>query len=501
MQVAIPDKEVVDIVLDSGGEPIKSCYQCGVCGGTCPWNSVRTFIARKLIHQAQLGLTDFESEDIWLCVACGACAQRCPRGVGTMDVMRALRRVVTEAGIAKVPDSLRIALKNIAGTGNPQGEDEEERAYWADGLGVKTFTEGTDLMYYPCCLPSYDPNCKASAEATVGVFKKAVVDFGILGTKETCCGAAVRKVGNESLFQSLVEKNITAFNQNGVKNIVTSSPHCYYTFKNEYPDFGAEFNVMHHSQFFAQLIDEGRLEPSGKINKRVAYHDPCYLGRQNGTYEEPRKVLRSIPGLELVELPDNREYSLCCGGGSGRVWIETKKGQRFSDIRIKQALEQGAQVLAVACPTCMAMFKDSVISMDKSDVIEVKDISELLREACAGTPEPERGRYKMQVESTFMLATHVDTDGFLLESQRWSPEMAVQLGKNQGLETLTENHWKVINSLRDYYLEFGVPAPVAKLHKDTGMNLAQVKALFPAGLGRGAVKVAGLPKPPGIYPW
>jgi tRNA 2-thiouridine synthesizing protein E len=182
--------------------------------------------------------------------------------------------------------------------------------------------------------------------------------------------------------------------------------------------------------------------------------------------------------------------------------METKKGQRFSDLRIEQAINQGAEVLAVACPTCMAMFKDSVVSMDKSDVIEIKDISELVRDACAGTPDPKGGKYKMQqVDTTFMLATHLDEEGFMRESHRWNPEIAAQLGKQQGLEMLTEGHWKVVKSLRDYYTEFGVPTPVAKLRKETGMNLEQVKTLFPAGLGRGAVKVAGLPRPPGLYPW
>ncbi|MFC2005922.1 TusE/DsrC/DsvC family sulfur relay protein [Chloroflexota bacterium] len=501
MQVVTPVKEAVVVVVEAGDDTFKSCYQCGLCSGSCPWNLVRNFIPRKIMHQTQLGLVDFEDEDVWLCLACGSCAQRCPRGVGTMDVMRDLRRVVTELGLAEVPDSLRIALKNIAGTGNPQGE-AEDRTHWAEGLDIKLFTEGTDLMYYSCCLPSYDPNCKASAEATVGVLKKAVVDFGILGTTETCCGGTIRKVGNETLFRNLAERNINAFNESGVKNIITSSPHCYHTFKNDYPSFSGNFNVVHTTQLLAQLIDDGRLKPANELNKKVAYHDPCYLGRHNGTYEEPRKVLRSIPGLDLVEFPDNRENSICCGGGSGRVWMETKKGQRFSDLRLEQAINQGAEVLAVACPACMAMFKDSVVSMDKSDIIEIKDISELVRDACAGTSDPKGGQYKMQqVDTTFILATHVDEEGFMRESHRWNPEIASQLGKQQGLEQLTDDHWKVVNSLRDHYLKFGIPTPVAMLRKDTGMKLEQVKTLFPAGLGRGAVKVAGLPKPPGLYPW
>jgi Fe-S oxidoreductase len=283
--------------------------------------------------------------------------------------------------MAKVPDPLRITVKNISGTGNPLGEAPEKRADWAKSLDVKTFTGNNDLLYFSCCVPCYDANIRGLAQATVGILKEAGVDFGILGVKESCCGEAVRKAGNEGLFQSLAERNIAAFHENGVKNILVSSPHCYHTFKNEYPALGGNFNVIHTTQYLAQLIDEGRIKPAKEFKKKVAYHDPCYLGRHNGIYEEPRKVLASIPGLELVELPDHHEDSLCCGGGSGRLWMETKKGERFADLRLEQALDLGAEVLAVACPYCCTMFKDSVASMNKSDVIEIKDISELIQQA------------------------------------------------------------------------------------------------------------------------
>lgn len=381
MGAVTPFKDAIDVVVEAGGDPFKLCYQCGLCSGTCPWNLVRSFIVRRMIHQTQLGLADFEDEDLWLCVTCGACVKRCPRGVEIIDIMRALRRSIVGLGMAKVPDPLRITVKNISGTGNPLGEASEKRADWAKSLDVKTFTENSDLLYFSCCVPCYDANIRGLAQATVGILKKAGVDFGILGTKESCCGEAVRKAGNESLFQSLAEKNIAAFRENGVKNILVSSPHCYHTFKNEYPGFGGNFNVIHYTQYLAQLIDEGKIKPTKEFKKKVAYHDPCYLGRHNGIYEEPRKVLGSIPGLELVELPDHHEDSICCGGGSGRLWMETKKGERFADLRLEQALDLGVEVLAVACPYCCTMFKDSVASMNKSDAIEIKDISELVQQA------------------------------------------------------------------------------------------------------------------------
>jgi len=163
--------------------------------------------------------------------------------------------------------------------------------------------------------------------------------------------------------------------------VVVSSPHCYHTFKNEYPKLGGNFEVVHLSQYLLDLIKQGRLSLTKEVNKRVAYHDPCYLGRHNDIYDEPREVLKSIPGLELVELPYYRENSLCCGGGGGRIWMETKRDERFSDMRIEQALEVGANVLAVACPYCLSNFEDSVLTLEKSDVIEVRDIAELVQEA------------------------------------------------------------------------------------------------------------------------
>ena len=379
--VVAPFKEAVDTVIEEGGEALRLCYQCGLCTGTCPWNLVRSFLLRRIIHQAQLGLADFESEDTWLCATCRACVSRCPRGVEIIDIMRGLRRVIVGMGAGYLPDSLRVTMKNIAGVGNPMGEAQEKRADWAKDLDVKTFTKGTEVLYFSCCVPAYDPSIKRVAQATANILRKAGVDFGILGPRESCCGESVRKAGNESLFQGLAQSNISAFMENGVTKIVVSSPHCYNTFKNEYPEFGGDFEVVHYTQFLAGLIREGRFKFSKELNKRVTYHDPCYLGRHNGIYEEPREVLRSIPGLELVEMHDSGENSLCCGGGGGRIWVETKKGERFSDLRIEQAIEVGADILAASCPYCLLNFEDSLLTTDKGDIIQVKDVSELVQEA------------------------------------------------------------------------------------------------------------------------
>jgi Fe-S oxidoreductase len=226
----------------------------------------------------------------------------------------------------------------------------------------------------------YDPRLKKVAQATAKILNKAGVDFGILGTKENCCGESIRKTGDEELFKRLVRENIKTFIDHGVKKILVSSPHCYHTFKNEYPEFRVNFEVVHISQYLFDLINEGRLEIKKEYGRKVTYHDPCYLGRHNGLYDEPREVLKRIPGLELVEMVDSRVNSLCCGGGGGRIWMETPKGERFSDLRLEQALGIGAEVLVTSCPYCITNFEDSRLTLDVTERIEVKDLTEIIWE-------------------------------------------------------------------------------------------------------------------------
>jgi Fe-S oxidoreductase len=376
-----PFQDAIDIVKEEGGDICKLCYQCGTCTATCPWNTVRSFMVRKTMHQAQLGLIDFENEDNWLCVTCKWCVDRCPRGVGIIDVWRSFRRSIVEMGIGGVPDSIRITQKNISSVGNPQGEDREKRNAWAADAGVKPFTKGMEVLYFGCCSNSYDPKLIRVAKATAKIMQKAGISFGIMGNEQNCCGESIRNAGAEETFKSLAQANVDNFNKLGVQKIFVSSPHCYHTIKNEYTELGGKFEVVHSSQFIAQLIKEGKIKPVKEIKKVVTLHDSCYLGRHNNVYDDPRNVLKSIPGIELVEMYNNRENGLCCGGGGGRVWAETKKGERFSDIRIGQAIDAKATILAAACPYCMAMLEDSVISMDKANAIEVKEIVELVAES------------------------------------------------------------------------------------------------------------------------
>ena len=374
-------KEIIDVIKGSGGEAFKRCFQCGLCDVVCPWNRVRNFSMRKIVRQAAFGMTDIESEDIWLCTTCGRCPQQCPRDVKQIESGIALRRIATEYGVFPKPvTAVRTIRGSLVGEGNTLSEERAKRGDWAKGHSVKPFTEGVEILYFPCCYPSYDPRLKKVAVATANILNLAGVDFGILGAKENCCGESIRKTGDEEVFKRLAKENIKTFIDHGVKKILVSSPHCYHTFKNEYPEFMVDFEVVHITQFLFELIDKGRLELKKEYGKKITYHDPCYLGRHNGIYDEPREVLKKVPGLELNEMPDCREDSLCCGGGGGRVWMETQKGERFSDLRIDQALDVGAEVLVTACPYCITMFEDSRVTMGADEKIEIKDVTEIIQE-------------------------------------------------------------------------------------------------------------------------
>ena len=381
METVAPYKEIIDVIKEKGGEAFKFCYQCGLCDTVCPWNRVRTFSMRKIVREATFGLTEIESDDIWRCTTCGRCPQRCPRDVKQIESGVALRRIATEYGVFPTSAKpIRTVSASLIDEGNPLNEERKNRANWAEGLSVKTFTEGMEILYFPGCYLSYDPRLKKVARATANILNRAGVDFGILGSKENCCGESIRKTGDEELFKRLAKENIKTFIDNGVKKILVSSPHCYHTFRNEYPEFMVKFEVVHISQYLFELINEGRLEFTKENGKKVTYHDPCYLGRHNGIYDEPRGVLKKIPGLELNEMPDSRVDSLCCGGGGGRIWMETPKGERFSDLRVEQAIGVGAEVLVTSCPYCIANFEDSRLTLDVTEKIEVKDITEIIQE-------------------------------------------------------------------------------------------------------------------------
>ena len=398
METVTPFAEIIEEIKEAGGEAFKYCYQCGLCDVVCPWNRVRPFSIRKIVWQAALGLPEVELDEIWRCTTCGRCPSHCPRGVEQIEVGVAIRRIATAYDI--FPSSVsgvRTAGVSLASDGNPLGEERETRDAWASGLSLKPFTEGMEILFFVGCYYSYDPRLRKVALATADILKRAGVDFGILGSKESCCGESIRKTGNEEVFKSLAKENIKAFIDSGVKRILVSSPHCYHTFKNEYPEFMVHFDVVHISQFLMELIEDGRLELAGEFSKKVTFHDPCYLGRHNGIYEQPRDVLKKLPGLELVEMPDSREDSLCCGGGGGRIWAETPKEERFSDLRVAQAKETGADVLATSCPYCISNFEESRLALGDDDPLEIKDITEVIQDALQESQDaPEEGQGGLQ---------------------------------------------------------------------------------------------------------
>ena len=379
METVAPIKEITDIIKAKGSSSFQYCYQCGICDVVCPWNRVRSFSMRKIVRQATFGLTEIEDEDIWRCTTCGTCPSRCPRGVNQIEIGVSLRRIATEYGV--FPDSVNPIITvsdSLRAAGNPFNMDRSKRAEWATDLGVKTFTEGMEILYFPGCYLSYDPRMKKVAAATAKILNQAGVDYGILGEKEVCCGESIRKTGNEEIFRQLAKENIKTFIDQGVKKILVSSPHCYHTFKNEYPEFNVHFEVVHISEYLQELFKTGRLRPVRAYEQKITYHDPCYLGRHNGIYDQPRNVLKQVPGAQFSEMAENRQNSFCCGGGGGRIWMETPKGERFSDLRLQHAVATGATTLVTACPYCLTNFTDSSLGLEDGKQIAIKDITEVI---------------------------------------------------------------------------------------------------------------------------
>jgi len=370
-----PYLEISQAIEDAGGEALKKCYQCGTCTGTCPWSSLTEFNIRKLIRQGQFGFDGIE-EFMWDCSTCNYCVSRCPRGVEIIDIVRAVRRIYSEGGL--LPESLRVFVGSLSARGNPWSGEPEKRNDWCQG-SCPVYAAGTEYLYFTCCTVCYDPRNIQVARATAGLLDRGGVSWGLPGADVNCCGESAGKVGNVDLFEQLKGRNREILDAAGVHKIIVNSPHCYHTFREEY---GGGYDVVHITQFLAELIREGKLVPAKDLDGlKVTYHDPCYLGRHSGIYDAPRDVLRSIPGIDLVEMPRTREQAMCCGGGGGGLWTEREKGERLSDLRVEEALETGATILATACPYCISMLEDSVKTLGAGDKITVKDVTELVFES------------------------------------------------------------------------------------------------------------------------
>lgn len=371
-----------EAVAKSGGEKINLCIQCGTCSASCPFGRITPFRIRQLIRRAQLGFRDkvISNKDLWLCTTCYTCAYRCPRDANPMEILIGLRSLVVEEGL--IPRTLGDALEGVFKYGNPWGISRSKRSEWAKDLKVKQVSEGekAELLYFVGCAASYDSRGQEVAKAVTKNLNTLGINFSILGDKENCCGNEIYSLGEKGLFEELVSKNLGLFDQYGINEIVTTSPHCYHAFKNRY---GREnLRVQHYTQFFANLIDNGKLNFSGKIEKVVTYHDPCFLGRHNNVYEEPRKIIENIPGVKFVELKMSRGRSVCCEGGGGRMWYDiTRDWERLAETRVREALDVGAEIIAVACPFCLLTFDDAIKTTGLEGKIQVKDIMELVSEA------------------------------------------------------------------------------------------------------------------------
>jgi len=383
---------------------LDACTRCGRCLEHCPANlsgkplapkrnydDLRAYMEERgaLIHggknreggKALIG--GVISEDvIWSCTFCMACSHICPVYIPCLDKLLDMRRylVLMET---RFPSEVQLVFRNLENNSNPWGVGSGLRAEWAKGLEVKTMAEESDidLLFFVGCAGSFDDRNKKVATSLVKILRACGVKFAILGTEEGCCGDSARRIGNEYLYQTLVRANIEGFKNYGIRKIMTMCPHCFNTFKNEYPQFGGKYEVIHYTQFLADALGSGRLKLNKALGKVITYHDSCYLGRANEVYEEPRKVIRAIPGLRLVEMERNRIRSFCCGAGGGRMWMEEKLGTRINQLRTDQALQTKADWVGTACPYCLTMIGDGIKEKGLEGSLAAFDLSELVVQA------------------------------------------------------------------------------------------------------------------------
>jgi len=369
------------------------CTKCSICYSACPAAIDERFLGPSTYATNYRFISDSRdkgseerlkamADNVWLCTSCNSCTLFCPKEVDSSSSIVDERGLIVETGI--IPRTVMDVLTSTFKYHNPLGMHQSKRMEWAKDLKIKTFPTVTkaDILYFVCCLIAYDPRNQEIARSMASLLSNLGVDFATLGTEEWCCGDHQLRLGEKGLFENLAEHNISMFEKFDAERIVTLSPHCHNTFKNEKPYSDVGLHVQHYTQFVADAIDSGKLELSKAINKRVAYHDPCFLGKRNEIYDAPRHVLESINGLELVELKRIRENSFCCGGGAGRVWTEEATPEKRPSVnRVREALERGVEIIATACPFCVTTLEDAVKVLDVENKIVVRDILELLKEA------------------------------------------------------------------------------------------------------------------------
>ncbi len=381
------DTSTLDKVTDiAGAESMGWCYQCGQCIPVCPVNNVGNYGPMRIFRDLQVGIDLLTSDTLWECTTCMNCLRVCPKSVDMIKIMPAIREQAVLAG--NVPEELQKAFTNTFEYGNPLGESQKKRADWVQQAGVpvpimKDIKRPVEVLWFVESYPAYHIRGKQASAAVARIFNTLKVDFGILGIEEKDTCDSQRLAGEVGLFEEFAEYNIKTLKKYQFNKLLVTDPHALNAFKKEYPKHGGDFNVVHYTTFLAPLMS--KINFTKKLKYKVTFHDPCYLGRHNGEYEAPRQILNGIPGLELIEMGRCREQSYCCGGGGGGMWLDgfmaDQVTERLSENRVKEAVETGADVLAVCCPYEVSRFEDAVKSTGNEGKLLVKDIAELMDEA------------------------------------------------------------------------------------------------------------------------
>jgi len=378
-----------------------SCTECARCSSVCPATrtekplspmKIITDIRTKLYSETMdAGKTDdivgglISETELWSCTTCGACMQECPvliEHVPTIIDMR--RHLVLSEG--KPPAQSSESLEKTMLNGNPWGFNQDDRLKWADTSDFKPPTlaekKEVDVLYWVGCAGSYDPRNQNIALSMLKILESAGIDYAVLGKEETCTGDSARRLGEEYLFETLAKQNIETLNKYKFNKVVASCPHCMHVILNEYPDFGGDYEVVHHTELIEELLSTGQLQTDTKSNETITFHDPCYLGRHNKVYDSPRNILENVAEVEkIIEMKESRESSMCCGAGGGNMWYEVDEGSRINVNRFNQAIETGAKTVATACSFCTIMMDDAMKVTGNEDTMKVKDISEIVSEA------------------------------------------------------------------------------------------------------------------------
>ena len=359
------------------------CIQCGRCTGGCPV-TVRTKLnVRRFVYDTrdEEMLEELSKmTEIWDCTACNTCAVRCPKGLKPVEVLIGLRNILVGEG--EIQPTVIKALESIylPDKGNPWSKSRATRCDWMEGLDVRIVDpdEKVENLIFVCCTIAYDPKVQGIAKNLVKILNKAGVDYGFIGEEESCCASEAHNIGEEDLFEEMIEANTELLNSYKAKRLIAISPHCYSAFKNQYPGLNAE--VIHYTQLIKELLEEKKIAFTKECKEKIVYHDPCFLGKQNLVFDEPRYLLSQANGAEIVEFDRKRERSLCCEGGGGKMWVEGSetKAERLAETRARDAKDLGASVLAVACPFCVLTLDDAIKAKGFEEDMKVVELLELL---------------------------------------------------------------------------------------------------------------------------